>query len=119
MVFNKTTLSPPGCKVVINDSQYARRNWTPHGSEWWYIGTDMERYMCHQVYLNTTRDERVSDTLYLFPNNTKNPFMSSADCASLAAANLIEALLHPNTEAPFSQIGGNFLLSLRQISTLF
>ena len=45
--------------------------------------------------------------------------MYSADCASLAASYLTEALLHPNTEVSFSQIGKTQLLYIRKIATPF
>ena len=39
--FNKTPLSPPGCKIIINEKPDARRTCAPHGADGWYIGTDM------------------------------------------------------------------------------
>ena len=40
-------------------------------------------------------------------------FMSSADRSYLDATYLTDALLHPNTEAPFSHIGETQLVDLR------
>ena len=48
--FNKIPLTPPGYKVVINENTYKRRTWAPHGSGGWYIGPDMDNYICNQVY---------------------------------------------------------------------
>ena len=45
--FNKTPFDSPGCKVVIHENTYARRNWALHGSWGWYIGPSKWYYMCH------------------------------------------------------------------------
>ena len=47
------------------------------------------------------------------------PFVYSADQSALDSADLTEALLHTNPEAPFDKIGETQLESLRQLFTLF
>ena len=77
--FNKNPLAPPFCKLVIHENPYERRNRAPHRSVGWYIGTAMEHYRCHHIYVNTTRAERVGDTVKLFLHHAKITFVSSAD----------------------------------------
>ena len=52
--------------------------------------------------MKSTRSERIVDAVELLPYQTKIPFVSSADHTSMADADLMETLLHPNHEAPFS-----------------
>ena len=79
----------------------------------------MEHYRCHHVYVNAKITERVGDALQFFPHCTTITFTSSVDRAALAAADLTEALLHPNPEAKFSKLRETQLESLRQLATLF
>ena len=62
--------------------------------------------MCHQVYVKSKISEIVGDTVDFLPRHTKIPFTSSFDYASLSdIADLIEALLYSNPEAPLAQLG--------------
>ena len=79
----------------------------------------MEHCICNQVYLNSTRYEIFGDTVEFLLNQTKITFMFSDDCASLAATDLKEALLHPNPDAPLAQIGEAQLEALRKLLILF
>ena len=54
---NKTPLAPTGCKIGINEKLDAMRTWAPHGAGGWYIGTAMEHYICHNVYVKPKRAE--------------------------------------------------------------
>ena len=69
--------------------------------------------------MNTIRAERVGDTVEFFSNLANFLFISSVDRSALAAAQLTEALLQPNTEAPFTEIGETQLEALSQLSTIF
>ena len=75
----------------------------------------MYNYICHHVYVNSKKYERIGDTVDFFPHHTKMLFMSSAGRASLSAVDLTETLLYTNPEAPFSNIGDTLLAALRQI----
>ena len=64
----------------------------------------MEHYKCHKVYGNVKRSKWVGDTVNFFRHQTKTTFMYSANHTSLDVADLREALLHPNPEAPLTKI---------------
>ena len=89
-------------QMVINKNPYAIINLALHGAGGWYNVPDIEHYICHHVYMKSTRSERIVDAVELLPYQTKIPFVSSADHTSMADADLMETLLHPNHEAPFS-----------------
>ena len=84
----------PGWNVVIYENKDTWRTWAPHGSGVWFIGSTMEHYRCHKVYLNATVSERVGDTVEFFPHQTKMPFIISYYFASLIAEYLTEAILY-------------------------
>jgi hypothetical protein len=54
-----------------------------------------------------------------FPHHSKMPQTSSADYASLAARDLIHALLHPAPAAPFAQLGSAQSEALQQLAQIF
>ena len=58
--------------------------------------------------MNSIRAEQIGDTVDILSHD-KKLFISSADCASLDAVDLTQALIHPNCEAPFASIGENQL----------
>ena len=69
--------------------------------------------------MNSTRAEIIGDTVEFFPHHKKITFMSSADSDSMVVAYLTEALIHPNTETPFSKVVETQLADLRKLATLF
>ena len=117
--FNKTPLAHPGWKFSIHSNLYLRINWATHGAGGWYIGPYIENYICHHIYFNSTISEQIVDTVEFFPHHTKMPFMPSVYSAYLSTTNLTEALLNTNPEAPFSHISETYLVSLRELETLF
>ena len=67
---NITTLTLHWCKIVIRKNPDTRRTWATHGTGRWYIGTSMEHYICHNVYVNYTISELINDTVEFLPNHT-------------------------------------------------
>ncbi len=117
--YNRTPLAPPGTKVLIHETPANRRTWDPHGVDGWYIGAAPEHYRCHRVYVTKTAAERIAKTVEFFPHNCAMPKTSSADAATQAALDLIDALQHPAPAAPFAQLGHGQLHAIRQLATLF
>jgi hypothetical protein len=98
--YNATPLAPPGTKVIIHENPDQRGLWSPHGLNGWYIDPAMEHYRTHIVYCSTVGDEIISDTVEFPPQHCKVPGISSADAASIAAADLTQSLLQPTTMTP-------------------
>jgi hypothetical protein len=65
--YNRTSLAPPGTKILIHEKPNQRRSWDPHGVEGWYLGPATDHYRCYRVYVSKTRAERITDTVELFP----------------------------------------------------
>ena len=61
--YNKTSLAPPGTKVVIHENPDKKSSWAAHGVNVWYLGPAVEHYRCYRVYVNNTCAKRNADTV--------------------------------------------------------
>ena len=117
--YNKTPLAPPGTKVLVHETPGNRRTWAPHGVDGWYLGSAPEHYRCFRVYIPSTSAERTAKTVEFFPHNCALPKSSSADMATRAALDLVEALKNPAPAAPFASLGSEQLQAIRKLSDIF
>lgn len=117
--FNATPLAPPGTKVLLHDKPNVRRSWDPHGTEGWYVGPAREHYRCYRVHCTKSGHERIGDTVEFFPTHCKLPFVSSAEAATRAAADLAHALANPAPPVPYAKFGDDQLAAIRALAQLF
>jgi hypothetical protein len=117
--FNRTPLAPPGTRVLIHEKPAVRASWAPHGVPGWYLGPATNHYRCYRVYVSATHAERISDTVEFLPVHVPMPQTSSADRATYAALDLIQALQHPAPAAPFLNFGDAQLAALHTLSHIF
>ena len=68
--YNKTPLAPPGTKVTVHDASTKRKTCTTNGTEGWNIGTAPNHCRCHKIYIMSTKDEPVSNTVKFLPHET-------------------------------------------------
>ena len=61
--YMKHPIGPAGSKVLVYESPEHRSSFADHGVEGFYLGSAPDHYRCHRVYIPSTRDFRVSDTL--------------------------------------------------------
>jgi hypothetical protein len=111
--FNRTTLAPPGTRIIAHEKSDQRASWDPHGLDGYY------HYRCYQVHIPKTKGTRIVDTVEFFPATLAMPRTSSKDLKSIAAMELSHALQHPDPAAPFIQIGTAQLQALRQLLDIF
>ena len=90
--YNAHPVAPPGIQVLIYEKNAARKSWTPHGMEGWYLGPAMEHYMCYRVISSKTGGERITDTVHFFPHDVPLPGISPVDRAMEVASELTEAI---------------------------
>jgi hypothetical protein len=83
--FNKTSLAPPGTRVIIHEQTGVRRTWSVHGTDGWYLGPAPEHYRCYTDYCSKTGNERIIDTVEFFLADIGMPRMFSADNATITA----------------------------------
>jgi hypothetical protein len=99
--FKRAPMAPPGTRIIAHETPGRRRTWTPHGQDGWYIVTALEHYRCYNmVYITKTRSNRIVETMDFFSQKVILPFPSSIDLATRAAADLTNALLHPQPAGP-------------------
>ena len=97
--YNKTSLVPPGCKVVV--------------------GIAPDHYQCHRVYVPKTRAERIAQTVNFFPHNCKVPQNTLGDVAAAAAHRLFTALQNPAPNAPLSENHKSTAVTLERLANIF
>jgi hypothetical protein len=110
--YNKTTFSPPGCKIIEHEKPGNRRTWDPHGQHGYSLGPAMHHCRCQNIYISSTANERIVDTLEFFPHNYQMPQLSSTDRLIMAAKDMTDALQNPHPEVPLTQIGDDTILAL-------
>jgi hypothetical protein len=54
-----------------------------------------------------------------FPEKITQPFPSSQDLATQAAADLTHALLHPQPAGPFCQVGNEQTIAFKRLASIF
>lgn len=116
--YNATPLAPPGSKAIIFEPPSVRASWSPHGLDGWYVGPAPEHYRCYKVHVTVTNAIRTGDTVEFFPQHTTMPKLSSADAATYAIRDLVDALKHPHPATPFD-VGDKQLLAIRQLAEIF
>ena len=103
--FNATPFAPPGKKVIVHQKPKIRQSWAPQGKYGWYIDRAKNHYRCYNIHVPETRAVIHLDKVEFLPHNSKMPFRSSAENATIAATELIHNLCNPAPSAPYAHIG--------------
>ena len=90
--YNATPLGPLGCAVQILNSPERRQSWEERSLDGWYIGTSLDHYRCHRVYVKNTRDERISNTINFKHRYITQPTVTPIDMAVKAIKDLTKVL---------------------------
>ena len=78
-IFERTPLSPLGCKVQIHEKPHKRLTYDPHLVDGWYLEPSVHNYICYTCYNIDIGGETTPDTIYFFPEFMKIPNYSSRD----------------------------------------
>jgi hypothetical protein len=117
--FNRTTLAPPGTKVLNQEKPPSRGTWAPYAIEGWYLGPALLNSHCYRVWAWATTSERIANTFAWFPSTVIMPHHSMTDIAIYAAHDLAQALLSPSPSSPLPPISDSQLHQLLQLSNIF
>jgi hypothetical protein len=117
--YNKTAFAPPGCKIIAHEKLAKRLTWAPHGQYGYYLGPTMHHYRCQNVFISAIASKWIVDTLEFPFHNSPMPQLSSTDRLRMAANDTTNALKHPHTEVPFSQVGDDTITALTQLAAIF
>jgi hypothetical protein len=90
--YNKTAFAQPGCKIIAHEKPVKRSTWAPHRKHGYSLGPEMHHYRCQNVYISATVNERIVDTLELFPHNYQMPQLSSTDRLIMAENEMTDPL---------------------------
>ena len=113
--FEKTPMAPPGCKVVVHERPQERGTWANHGVAGFYIGPAMHHFRNYYCYIPTTRGERVSNTIKLFPTHVDMLDTSSKDRLKQITQDLITVLQKPHPKTPFLDQGDKTSHAIEQL----
>jgi hypothetical protein len=119
MDYNKTAFAPPGCNIIAHKKPGKQRKWEPHGQHGYSLGPAMHHYRCKNVYISSTANERIVDTLEFFPHNYQIPQLSLTDRLIMAAKDMTDALQNPHPKVPFAQIGDDTISALAELAAIF
>lgn len=92
--FNRTPLAIPGMAVAVHEMPDARPSWAPHSIRGFYIGPAFHHYRCYTVWLPSTQETRVTDSIEWFPRDAAMPSFTPTEEAATAVRDLIGALSH-------------------------
>jgi hypothetical protein len=117
--YNKTAFAPPGCKIIVHEKPGKRRTWAPRGQHGYSLGPAMHHYRCQNVYISTTANECIVDTLEFFPHSYQMPQLSSTDRLLMAAKDVTDALQNTHPEFPFTSVGDDTISALTALAAIF
>ena len=63
--YDATTLAPPGTQVIIHENPTVVGTWAYHGVKGQYLGSSMNHYRCHHVYI-TKKEENETQIVLSF-----------------------------------------------------
>ncbi|CAM9091293.1 unnamed protein product, partial [Ectocarpus fasciculatus] len=90
--YEATPLAPAGTVVAAFEHPEARATWAPHAIPGFYIGPAFNHYRCFHVWLPSSQDTRIVDTLDWFPRNVFLPGTSPHEDIAAASTDLCSAL---------------------------
>jgi hypothetical protein len=79
----------------------------------------MHHYRCQNVYISSTSNERIVDTLESFPHNYQMPQLSSTERVIIAAKDIMDALQHPHPDVSFDRVGDDTISALAELAAVF
>jgi hypothetical protein len=79
----------------------------------------MHHYRCENVYITTTANERIVDTLDFFPHNYQMPQLLSTDILLMAAKDMTDACKNPHPEVLFTRVGDDTISALADLGAIF
>jgi hypothetical protein len=119
MDYNKTAFAPPGCKIIEQEKPGNRRTWAPHGKHGYSLAAGMHHCQCQNVYISSTANECIFDTLEFFQHTYQVPQISSTDRLIIAAKYMTDALQNPHPKVPLAQIGDDTISELAELAAIF
>ena len=117
--FNLKLIGPLGSKVYVHELPQQQATWSPHTIEGYYIGPELDHYICYRTCIPATRAVRIANTIFWMPYYCKAPKNLSEDAAIAAKQDLIHDLNHPAPGSPLAPINNKHVTALRKLTKIF
>ena len=91
--FLRHPYAPLGCPVQVHVPPANRKSWAKHTESVWHLGTSNEHYRCFREYINKTKSERISDTVFFQHKHLTQPTVFKEDAVIAAAKRLHSTIL--------------------------
>ena len=97
--YNRTTIAPPGMKVIAQVKTVRRTSWGLNGDDGWYLGPSHEHYRRVKVFHPKTNTIRDHDTVTFVPHVIPVPEVDLKDFLCQEVGDIVTLLQHPPTSA--------------------
>lgn len=91
----------------------------PHGKTAWYVGPVMEHYRNFTFYIPETGGTRTSASIQFFPHYCTMLRISNADAITIAADDLLQALLDPKMSKNNLRLNEKHYGALKELAKIF
>ncbi len=91
--YNANSFTPSGCKVEAHIMPEVCKTWAAHTASSYYIRNAWVNYMCHRVYISSSKHEHVSGTVFFRHKYLTMPTITPTDALIKAADNLVDVIL--------------------------
>jgi hypothetical protein len=83
------------------------------------LGPVIHHYRSQNVYIFSTANDRIVDTLEFFPHNYQMTQLSSTDRLIMATKDMTGALQNPHPKVPFAHVGDDTVSALVELAAIF
>ena len=90
--FKRSSLAPPGTRVVFHKKTDQQEIWGPRGVVGLYIGHAKEHYRCHKCYIPSTNRVRYALTVEWYPKQSPLPKVTTKDYLRQTASDMLAIL---------------------------
>ena len=118
--YDSHPIAPPGSKCEVHLKPAQRKSFGSHSISGWYVGPAMEHYRCYKVYIPSTRNFRISDTVDFFPAKCRLPQPVMLEQVRQAALDLIKVLKQkPKHQPQPLTFGHTEHIALQKLAEIF
>ena len=98
--FNKNTLAPVGCKIIIHNRTNEPPSWSNHGSRSFYVDPAIKHYRNCVCFMSESKALQISNTVDFFSTTCADSTMTAAEQLSLIMTDLLAVLKASPTLSP-------------------
>ena len=77
--YDATHIRPLGCDIIAHKKTGTRNSWDFCGGDGWYVGVELQHYLCHTIVAKTTHAAQISDTVDFRHHHLTHPTVTPMD----------------------------------------